>query len=177
METIPLADCTKVGILQKPHGTGGEMLFHFDEKFMDSIEGTNLLFVKIDGLLVPFFINDNGLLIKSDKQALVKFKWIDSPEQAHELSGQEVYLKSENILNPNIHFSAEMLTGFSVFDSQKSKIGIITRINNYSGSFVLTVRGKGKEFLIPYSEELVEVIDVEKEILQIKIPEGLMGME
>jgi len=176
METIPLADCTKIGYLQKPHGIRGEMILAFNEEFEESIEKATIFFVKIDGYLVPFFIEDDGFLIKSDKQARIKFRWIDSGEKARELSGSEVYLKTVDILKTEKDFNLQMLTGFLVFDSQNNKVGKISEVNDYSGNIVLTVEFSGSEILIPFNFDVVENLDSDQKSLQIRIPDGLLEL-
>jgi 16S rRNA processing protein RimM len=175
METIPLADCTKIGFLQKPHGIHGEMVLVFDEEFEESVAQAKIFFVKAEGYLVPFFVEDVGFWIKSANQALVKFRWIDSCEKARQYSGYEVHLKTADIVNSGEKNSPEELIGFDVFDSLKNRIGIIDNVDDYSGNIVLTVNYRGKEVLVPFHPDMVEILDAKQKILQMIIPDGLIG--
>ena len=60
METIPKTDCEKVGFFRKTHGVFGELVLEFEPQFEMSIENADRLFVELEGLLVPFFVLDDG---------------------------------------------------------------------------------------------------------------------
>jgi 16S rRNA processing protein RimM len=177
METIPLANCTKIGYLQKPHGVRGEVVLFFEEEFEESVEFAVILFVKIEGLLVPFFIEDEGLRIKSARQAYIKFKWVDSGEKAREFSGCEVYLKTVDIIKTEEKFNLQMLIGFQVLNSQKLIIGKVAEVNDYAGNVVLSVDFEGSEVLIPFNSDMVEILDTDNKILQMQIPDGLFDAD
>ncbi len=85
---ITLNDVYRIGTLGKPHGVKGEIAFSFDDDVFDR-EEADYLFILIDGLLVPFFIEEYRF--SSDVQALMKFEGIDSLEQAMALTGCDVY--------------------------------------------------------------------------------------
>jgi len=173
METIPLTECTKIGNLKKPHGLHGELYLIFNEEFNNALETTSILFIKAEGLLVPFFIENEGLNMKTSGQAFVKFRWVDSEEKAREFSGREVYLKKQDIQAENKKTAFEKLAGFMVLDPQNKKIGRINKVNNYSGNIVLTIISGGKETLVPLNEELIKKLDADKKTIHIIVPEGL----
>ena len=85
---ITLNDVYRIGTLGKPHGVKGEIAFSFEDDVFDR-EEADCLFIMIDGLLVPFFIEEYRF--SSDVMALMKFEGIDSLEQAMSLTGCEVY--------------------------------------------------------------------------------------
>ena len=176
METIPISNCTKIGYLQKPRGIHGEFLFSFEEKYIDTIESKSTFFLKIEGILVPFFIAENGLRIKSAQSAFVNFKWINSDEKAREFAGSQVYLKTDDIIIDEIYneFTPKMLKGFIAYDPEGNKIGQILNVDDYSGNVVLTIDFKGEEILIPFNEGLVSKLDEELKTLFIEIPQGLL---
>ena len=84
---ITLNDVYRIGTLGKPHGVKGEIAFSFDDDIFDR-EDADYLFVMIDGLLVPFFIEEYRF--SSDVMALMKFDGIDSLDQAMSLTGCDV---------------------------------------------------------------------------------------
>jgi 16S rRNA processing protein RimM len=173
METIPLAGCTKIGYLQRPHGVKGEIVLSFDDGFEESVEQAKIFFVKLEGYLVPFFPEEGGVWVRTSKQAQVKFRWVDSGEKAREYSGSEVFLKTSELKISDKSITPQALTGFEVFDSLKAKIGLVAGVNNYSGNIVLSVSRQGREILIPFNPAMVLGFDVKKKFLQMEIPEGL----
>ena len=78
----------QIGKLGKTHGVKGEISFLFDDDVFDRVDADYLI-LKIDGILVPFFIEEYRF--KSDSNALMKFEGIDTQEQARDLTGTDVY--------------------------------------------------------------------------------------
>ncbi len=173
METIPKADCEKIGFFRKTHGVNGELVLEFENQFEESIINTNRFFVELEGLLVPFFISEDGFRFKTDNTALIIFSDVESEQYARRLVGKAVYLFKEEIIPSDEIFDSE-LEGFLLFDTKLGEIGKIDEVNNYSGNIVLAVRFKEKELLIPYNEDFLVSINKKAKQLEITIPEGII---
>ena len=52
----------KIGIFNKPHGIHGELSFTFTDDIFDRVEAEYLICL-LDGILVPFWANTNGILL------------------------------------------------------------------------------------------------------------------
>ena len=74
----------KIGRLGKTHGVRGEISFLLDDDVFDRTDADYLI-LDIDGILVPFFIEEYRF--KTDSNALMKFDGIDTQERARELTG------------------------------------------------------------------------------------------
>ena len=174
METIPKADCTKIGFIRKTRGGHGQLLLEFEEQYEFSVEEATRFFLEIDGLLVPFFVIENGLQVKTGKAAFVNFEWVDSEKYAQRLVGANVYIFNSEIIDQTENSGLSELEGFTLFDEKKGKIGVISHVENFSGNTVLTI-GSGKdELLIPFNEDFLVSIDPENKTLTLKLPEGLI---
>ncbi len=173
METIPKAECEKIGFLRKTHGVHGEMVLEFEECFEFSVEEAERFFVELEGLLVPFFIEEEGLRFRSAKSANVKFDGVKTEQYAKRLIGKDVYLYKSEIVDTPVEEDAS-LTGFSLYDRQLGEIGTIEEVNDYSGNLVLSVSYKDKELLIPYNEEFVVDFDEIQKKVTLAIPDGLI---
>ncbi|MFW5756765.1 MAG: ribosome maturation factor RimM [Tangfeifania sp.] len=174
METIPKADCTKIGFIRKSRGVHGELVLEFEEQFEFSVEDATRFFLEIDGLLVPFFVAENGLKVKSAKTAFVNFEWVGSEKYAQRIVGADVYLFSSEIIDQPEETGLSQLEGFTLFDKTKSKIGIISRVEDFSGNTVLAVGSENGEILVPFNEDFLMAIDPENRTLTLDLPEGLM---
>ncbi|MFW5773320.1 MAG: ribosome maturation factor RimM [Tangfeifania sp.] len=174
METIPKADCTKIGFIRKSRGVHGELVLEFEEQFEFSVEDATRFFLEIDGLLVPFFVAENGLKVKSAKTAFVNFEWVNSEKYAQRIVGADVYLFTSEIVDQPEETGLSQLEGFTLFDKTKSKIGIISRVEDFSGNTVLAVGSGNDEILVPFNEDFLMAIDPEKRTLTLDLPEGLM---
>lgn len=173
METIPKSDCEKIGFIRKTHGIHGEIMLEFEEQFEYSVEDTERFFIELEGLLVPFFITEEGLRFRSGKSAIVKLDWVDTETYAKRLVGKEVYLYKDEIVDmPEEHES--VLMGFRLFDKETGEIGIIEEVDDYSGNIVLTVNFQGNELLIPYNDEILIDLNEEQKTITLQLPEGLI---
>jgi len=174
METIPKTDCEKVGFFRKTHGVFGELVLEFEPQFELSIENSDRLFVELEGLLVPFFILEDGFRFKTENSAIICFDGVDSEKYAKRMVGSSVYLfKSEIIVSPDELTDSELIN-YLLFDETLGEIGLIEQIDNYSGNIVLTVNFRGKELLVPFNDDLLIHLDKHKKILTLKFPEGLL---
>jgi len=175
METIPKADCTKVGFIRKLHGVHGEVVLEFESKFEYSVEVTKRFFVELDGLLVPFFVADNGLRFKSGKSALVIFDDVNSEKYARRLVGQNVYLFQNEIVDEVEEEDEFLFLNYLLFDRNSGEIGRIKNIEDFSGNVVMTVDYNGEDILIPFNEDFLVSIDENKKTMTMDLPKGLIS--
>ncbi len=176
METIPKADCLKIGYLQKPHGIKGEIALQFEPEYEASIDEMPTLFLEIDGLLVPYFLRDEGLRFRSSETALVHFDWVDDEDQARKLTGLSVYILKDDYINEGEEVSLHQLVGYTLFDSTVGKIGPITQVDDYSGNLIITVQFGNNEVLVPLSNDFLTRLDEDAREIEMDCPEGIFDL-
>lgn len=174
METIPKADCIKIGFIRKLHGVHGEVVLEFEPQFDYSVEAANRFFIELEGLLVPFFVAEDGLRFQSAKSALVIFDDVDSERYARRLVGQNVYLFQEDIVDDEETGDEWPFIGFVLIDSKLGEIGPIEKVEDFSGNIVMTVNYNGEELLIPFSEDFLVSVDEDEKTVTMNLPEGLI---
>lgn len=171
---ITLNDVYRIGTLGKPHGVKGEIAFPFDDDVFDR-EEADYIFIQIDGLLVPFFIEEYRF--SSDVQALMKFEGIDSLEQAMALTGCDVYYPRDHgdgHEDDGIVSKAE-LNGFKLVDAASGKVvGTIKDLDDATANLLFVVSTDKGERLIPASHELIKKIDKHQQTITVAIPDGLL---
>ena len=161
----------KIGKLGKVHGIKGEISFLFDDDVFDRMDADYLI-LDIDGILVPFFIEEYRF--KTDSNALMKFEGIDTMERAKELTGCDVYFPREMSEADEEHLSWAQIVGYSLIDANTGKeAGKIAAIDDSTINILFELED-GK--LIPASEELITDIDPKNRIISINIPEGLLKL-
>lgn len=174
METIPKADCEKVGFFRKTHGVFGELVLEFEPHFETSIESTDRFFVELDGLLVPFFVLQDGFRFKTDNTAILTFDGVDTEKYAKRMVASSVFLfKTDIIVSPN-EFDDSDLANYLLVDESLGEIGLIDQVDNYSGNVVFAVTFKGKELLVPFNDDLLVSLDKHNKIIKLRFPEGLL---
>jgi 16S rRNA processing protein RimM len=174
METIPQTDCDKVGYFKKTHGVYGELVLEYEPQFEYSIENASRFFVELDGLLVPFFVLENGFRFKTENSAIIIFDGVDSEKYAKRMVGSSVFLfKNEIVEMPDEELELNLIN-YLLIDEVRGEIGIIEKVDDYSGNIVLTVNYRTQELLVPFNEDFLIEIDEKNKILKLKLPDGLI---
>jgi 16S rRNA processing protein RimM len=176
METIPKTDCTQVGFFRKTHGVHGELVLEYEPVFEPSVEKVDRFFVELEGLLVPFFISENGFRFKSSKSAIIKFDWVDTENYARRLVGSSAWLFNHEIVLEEDELPVSIFAGFILEDEKLGKIGKITSVDDFSGNLVLNVDYKGAGILVPFNEDFLVLADEEQKILKLNLPDGLIDI-
>ena len=174
METIPKSDCENIGFFRKKHGVHGELVLEFEAQFEQPVEASDRFFIELEGLLVPFFITENGFRFKSAKSAIVWFEGVDSESYARRLVGNPAYLFQNEIVDISEETTESYLLDFTVIDREIGEIGTISNVDDFSGNVVLTVNFKGEEIMIPFNEDFLVSIEVDQKTITLKLPEGLI---
>ncbi|MGE5382291.1 MAG: ribosome maturation factor RimM [Omnitrophica WOR_2 bacterium] len=164
-----------LGKILKPFAAKGALLINLDVDSPEDYEDMESVFVQMNGQLIPFLIESFEL--KHNNRAVITFPDIDTIDQASILSGCELYLPVEMLkpLSGNRFYYHEV-PGYEVYDKVHGFVGIITEVLEYPHQAVLSILFKGKEILIPVTDEIVIGIDREKKSILTNAPEGLIEL-
>ena len=146
----------------------------FEKEFEETFEDLEFLLVEVDGGLVPFSIEDEGLRFKTDESAICKFEFVDSLTKAKELVGCKVYVFDHEIIDSEDQGVASTLIGMRAYDEKFGDIGLISRVDDFSGNLVITVDHPRAEIMIPLSDNIITSIDDEKREVHLRCPNGLI---
>jgi 16S rRNA processing protein RimM len=169
------SDVYKIGTLTRTHGVRGEVAFQFTDDVWDRVEA-DYLFLRLDGLLVPFFLEE--WRFRSDSVALLKFEDVDDADAASRLVGADVCFPKE--LTPT-DFDEEELTwkhfiGFEVLQDEQI-LGIVSSVLDQTANVLLVIETpEGKELLIPAHEDFILSADHRQRRLLVDIPEELLTL-
>ena len=176
MSQINKDDCSEVGYIQKPHGLKGEVILIFEKEFEETFEDIEFLLVEVDGGLVPFPIEDEGFRFKTDESAICKFEFVDSITKAKELVGCKVYVFDHEVIEAEDQGIVSTLIGMRAYDEKFGEIGLISRVDDFSGNLVITVDHQRAEIMIPLSDEVITSVDEEKREMHLNCPNGLIEL-
>ena len=161
----------QIGKLGKTHGVKGEISFLFDDDVFDRVDADYLI-LKIDGILVPFFIEEYRF--KSDSNALMKFEGIDTQEQARDLTGTDVYFPRSLADSDDGTLTWSVLVGFDIIDADSGRtVGRIASVDDSTLNILFSL-DDGR--LIPASEDLIIAVDQQARSLTMHIPAGLLEL-
>ena len=162
-------DIFPLGKIVKTHGFNGAVVLVSDRPFDDDVERLEEIFVAIDGLHVPFPVEE--LVLRTDTSAHVQLEFVSNRNEALELVGCDAYAAIDTYMQV-METEWEKWTGFTVQDTQCGKIGIIQQIDDYRGNIVMQVMDGDRETLISLYPKLITHIDQNAKILQITAPDG-----
>lgn len=161
-------DVYKIGRLGKPHGVAGEVTLRFDDDVFDRVE-TDYVVLCIDGILVPFFIEDYRF--RSSETALMKFCDIDTQQRAAELTGCDVYFPRSLSDSDCTDMTRSELAGYSIVDDKSGRcVGNITAVDTTTANTLFEL---DNGLLIPAQDELVVDADKASKTIRMRLPEGL----
>ena len=167
--------CRLLGTLTKPHGTKGSVLLWLKDLKAEDIQERGTVFVEIDGLLVPFSIEN--FQEKSKDTAILKFEGINSESQVKEFAGDMVYILKDQVKRKRKSVTGlPQLSGYKVNDLHLGFIGIAGEIADITNNPLLQVCHEGREFLIPVHEDIILEINDKEKVIVVDAPEGLFEL-
>ncbi len=162
----------KIGRLGKAHGVKGELTMMFDDDVFDRADA-DYLFLEVDGLLVPFFIEEYRF--RSDTTALIKFEDVDTQHRARELTGCDVYFPYALVPDDEEEsLTMSFFVGFDIVDADTGDcVGSITAFDDSTANLLFELTD-GR--LLPAHHSLIAAIDKGKRQIAMHIPPGLLSL-
>ena len=165
-----------IGKTLKPHGKDGQLRMTCDDPFDEYLEGFKALFIDLDGSKVPFLIEN----INFKNHILVKLDEVDSPEEASLYAMKDVYIESsalpKDVLNSISDKQSAGLQGFKIYDQNDRWIGEVYGIIESDLHTLLEVDAGGKQFVLPFHEDILIDIDPESKSMKLEIMDGLLDL-
>ena len=171
---IKIEDVYRIGLINKPHGVHGELLFTFDDDIFDRMEADYIICM-MDGILVPFFFE--SYRFRSDSTALIKLEGIDTEQQARRMTNVEVFFPKELVeeLDDN-ELTWSYFVGFLIKDVNEGEIGKVIDVDDSTINTLFVVDHNDTEVLIPAQEDFIVDLDREKRVITMQIPAGLLDL-
>lgn len=168
-------DVYKIGKLGKPHGVKGEITFAITDDVFDRVDADYLV-LDIDGILVPFYLEEYRF--KNDDNVLVKFEDIDTQEQVRAYTGCEVYFPRHLSDSDEENMSWAEIIGFQLVDAVSGRVvGTIDHVDDSTLNLLFEITSlEGEALLIPANNDLIEEVDIEKKMIRMAIPKGLLEL-
>lgn len=159
-----------VGFLRRPHGLHGEIIMDLHTDFPERMKSGRKLFVG-DGhkpmTLTSVRPHQSG--------SLVKFKGIETPDDAGKFRNQWVFIKAKDAPPlPEGQIYQHELIGFKVVDEGDNPLGELVEILETGANDVYVVRDdSGKEILLPAIPSVILDLQPARRLIRVHILEGL----
>lgn len=171
---MEIADCFKIGYVQKTHGLKGEVTIALEANAPDEVDSMTSIFLEVKGRLIPYFIV--AISLKGDK-AFVKFEDVTTSEQANQLKGTSLYLpKAIRPKSKRGEFYNDEIIGFTVNDAAAGKLGNVVRVENEEINPLLIVQHGEKEIAIPINAPFITSVNKSAKKIEVALPEGLLDL-
>lgn len=167
-------DCYFLGKITRRHGLSGNVILHLDTDQPEFYNKLESIFIEINGLLVPFFIEKSSwsknsslnIFLKNSTEALVD-----------QILGKDVFLPLSTLpkLSGNKFYYHEVI-GFEIVDENQKSCGVITSINDQTKQHYFIADLGGKEVIIPITKDWILNVNRENKTLQMSLPEGLIDI-
>lgn len=168
----------EVGKLNKPHGINGEISASIHD--MVDVDMLKFIVLNIEGIFVPFYLSD--IRQKSGDTFLLTFEDINSDEQIREYTNKTIYLIANDkaVLSHDTSegmFASDFI-GFTVDDISLGRIGQIIDVDDNTSNVLFVVQKDDKSIVyIPIADEYLTDISVEKNLITMNLPDGLIDMQ
>lgn len=167
-------DCYFLGKITRKHGLQGNVIIKLDTdqpELYNKLEG---IFVEINGLLVPFFIEKQQW--GNDNSKIITFK--NATEQLVEQSiGKNVFLPLSTLpkLSGNQFYYHEVI-GFEIREEDGKSCGNIVEINDQTAQNYFILKLADKEVIIPIIQNWILEVNRNEKFIKMQLPEGLMDV-
>ena len=175
---IKASELTAIGAIIKPHGVKGEMVINLRDDRID-IERTECIVMDIDGIYVPFFIEN--VRQKGRESYIIAIEGITSDTAAAEFNGKTVYALREHIAEMTDEsddgFYASDLIGFKAVKPDGTAIGVIDGIEDSTINVLAIIHGDNdRTVYLPLADEFITDIDPDRQIITFDAPDGIESL-
>jgi len=167
------SDLVAIAKLAKARGLRGEIVGDVLTDFPERFENLEKVFaVCANGKTAELEIEKFWF---QKNRIVLKFKNFDTIEAAETLRDCEICVPEQEAveLEEDEFFDWE-LEGCAVETVEGKALGTVQELMRTGAGEILVVKGAEKEYLIPFAEKICTEVDIEKKLIKIDAPEGLL---
>jgi 16S rRNA processing protein RimM len=159
-----------VGFLRRPHGVQGEIIMDLHTDFPERMKSGRKLFVGEE--YKPMTLTN---VRPHQLGLLVKFKGVETPEDAGMYRNQWVYIKAKDAPPlPDGKIYQYELIGFKVVDENDNPLGELVEILETGANDVYVVKDDSdKEILLPNIPSVILDLDTGARLMRVHLLDGL----
>lgn len=166
--------CYKVAQIVRTHGIDGGVILKFINSYPEDFTELESVFIDLDDILVPFFIE--SYRVRNTETSILKLEDISTDFLAKEIIYKDVYIFKQHIDEDEDDVSLLRLVGLVAIDTSGKTLGTIKGILEIPNNDQFEIDNNGEELLIPVNDDWIEDIDLDKQIIEFNLPEGLLDL-
>ncbi len=168
-------DFFEFGKIRKCNRKTGELSIRTNTEVPEGQNAPPLVFIEIDGGLVPFYLS--SIRQRDSNTIQILLEDYASLAKAQQFVDCAVFLPKKGMKDmENEQFDYNEIIGFNVIDKIHGDIGTLEDILDRPEQEILQINFEGKEILIPLVDEMFEKINDKKKQIFICAPEGLIDL-
>jgi len=167
MKSIQLKDFIIVGSVLKSHGTIGELRLESNQK----LKQKEWVMIEINQKPVPFFMEQCRELVPNEY--LVKLRDYNNIEDIQKFISRNILYYSTKAIKSKKQID-ESILGYTLIDLDRGELGILQDILEMPGQLMFQTTFNFSELLIPAVNDFIDEVDHEKQLIYLKLPEGLI---
>ena len=160
-----------VGLLRRPHGVAGDLVFEVYSDFPERIRPGTLL-----------YLGDERTPLKITRRKphndgmVLGFDGVSTHEQAAKLTGKVAYVRADDRPPlPEGEYYHHQIIGLQVEDENGIPLGVVTEIIQTGANDVYVVRNEaGREILLPALQQVLLEINLEQQRMKVHLLPGLV---
>jgi 16S rRNA processing protein RimM len=151
----------------------GEVFAEVVTDFPDRFDGLEDVFaVAPDGERQSLKIEDFHL---QNDRVVLKFAGYDSVEAAERLRNLEICVRESEVVDlEEGEFFDWQIEGCAVETIDGARLGTVRELQRTGGTENLLIDGNERDYLVPFAEAICVEVDVDKKLIKIDPPEGLL---
>lgn len=167
-------DCYFLGKITRKHGLQGNVILKMDTDQPKLYDKLDSVFIEVNGLLVPFFVEKRSWS-KYDS-LIILFKNL-TEKMVDQIIGKDVYLPLLTLpkLNGKQFYYHEVI-GFEIREIDGKSCGKIVSVNDQTSQHYFILIFADKEIVIPIIKNWIIDVNREEKFIKMELPEGLMDV-
>ncbi len=164
-----------IGQIAKTIGYKGNVLIDSYPGYEQTWNTLNKCLIKVDGVWAPFFVTS----IRSHADLVdVQFEDLPDDKAARVIVQQEVFVFPDQVSpdEDEVEINDSEWIGFTVIDTEAGQIGEIISVKELPGQDLAIVNYLDRTVSIPLAEELIVDIDLDKKVVILNLPYGLLDL-
>lgn len=159
----------------KSHGTGGHLRLMIEDRHKTYVKAGSFIFFDISGAKVPYKIRS----FEEGAHAVISLEGVDNKKLSDQLSGLDIWVPLVSVKERHQRSPRNLRDKwdeYRIIDSTTGAEYLILRVEEFPQQLMAVIALKGKEALIPLSDELISAIDKKDRIIHMAIPHGLLDL-
>ena len=173
---LKYSQLVEIGKFNKPHGILGEIAASILNNV--NIERLNCIVLEMDGIYVPFFIDE--CRPKNHETVLLKIDGINDDAEARNFTNKIIYVvQNDDCIDVDMDDKvyASDFIGFTISDTTGINIGEIIDIEDSTENALFIIETPYESIkYIPIADDLIEEILMDERKIIMSIPNGLLDL-